>query len=75
MSDRFFALTYWSAPWREQFKVVKMSASESLSGIGWVSFEEYSTYKAALFAKRIAKRLMLLGLSPDEIQVMFNSTV
>ena len=75
MTDRFFALTHWSAPWREGFKVIKMYDNESLGGVGWVSFAEYPSRAAARLAARIAKRLVDGGMSPDDVEVMFNSTI
>lgn len=71
MTDRFYSVQLWSDPWPRRIKVIKMYDNVCLSGIGWISLEEFETYVAAMRWARYARDLMSKGETDDAIFNIF----
>ena len=67
----FHSVQLWGAPWPRRVKVVKMYDAECLSGIGWISLDEYASRESARRAARYARNLMAQGKTDDHIFTMF----
>ena len=69
MSDTFYSVQLWSNPWPRRITTVKMYDDQCLSGIGWISLNEYTSHKAAMDSARFARECMRQGESDDSIFV------
>jgi len=73
MADKFYSVQLWSDPWPRRIKVIKMYDDICLSGIGWISLDEYQSYKSAMKWARYARDLMNQGETDDAIFNIFGN--